>query len=254
MQRAIMKFVGPSPSDAQKLSALRRYIYDSGEWNGHKPFAYDLTDPYGLKIRNKLLTTYLETRSGNCVSMPVLFVILGERIGLKMTLAVAPQHMLVKYTDAASGKTINLEATSGGWPSRDIWYRQNMSMSDEAIRNGLYMRPLSKREVRAALASVVMEDLMEKNRFAETIQVAIAILEHYPTFASALLTQGTASIRQIEAEVHAKYPNPKDMPPQVRQQYQIMIDTVSEPYRRVEALGWRETDGQPAPSRKTTPN
>lgn len=254
MQRAIEKLAGPAPTDAQKLSALRRYIYDSGEWNGNKPFAYDLTDPYGLKTRNRFLTTYLATRQGNCISMPVLFVILGERVGLKMTLALAPQHMLVKYTDAASGKTINLEATSGGWPSRDVWYRQNLSMSDDAIRNGLYMRPLTKREVRAVLASVVMDDLMERKQLAEAAQVANALLENYPNFLYALLTQANASILQVEAEIYAKYPNPKDMPPQVRQQYQSIIDAMSGPYRKVEALGWRETDGQPMPQRKTTPN
>ena len=61
----------------QKIAAIRKHIYVAGEWNDNRPFAYDLSDPLGHNIQNKLLSTYLETRRGNCVSMPILFLIVG---------------------------------------------------------------------------------------------------------------------------------------------------------------------------------
>jgi regulator of sirC expression with transglutaminase-like and TPR domain len=254
MERAIRMLAGPSPTEAQKLGALRRYIYESGEWNDKKPFAYDLADPLGYRIENKLLTTYLATRKGNCVSMPVLFVILGGRLGLKVTLATAPQHILVKYTEAATGKTHNLEATSGGWPSRDVWYRQNMSMSDEAIRNGVYMRPLSNEEARALLAYIVMEHLLASGRFTEAMDLSKVLLEFNPNDVLALLAQGSASMRLVEDRFREQYPSVQDMPPAVRTNFKNFVHMASQPYRQAEALGWRETDGRTDPQAKTTPN
>jgi len=96
-----------------------------------------MSDPLGQNPTHDLLTSYLASRKGNCVSMPILFVILGERLGLNVTLSTAPLHVLVKYTDAQSGVTYNLEATSGGGFTRDAWYRQNLPMTDVAIANGI---------------------------------------------------------------------------------------------------------------------
>lgn len=208
MRRAVLALAGPSPSEAQKLSALRKYLYDSGTWNDRKPFGYDLADPYGAKISNKLLSNYLESRRGNCVSMPILLMILGNRLGLKMTLAVAPRHIFVKYTEAASAKTYNLEATSGGYPARDAWYRQNMSMSEDAIRTGLYMKALSNRQTLALMSGVVMELLMEEERFQEAAKVADVIVEFHPTDVGAILTQGIAAMEQIDRRIQGLYPNP----------------------------------------------
>ena len=39
---AIGNLAGPSPSTLDKLRAVRRYIYESGDWNDHRPYQYDL--------------------------------------------------------------------------------------------------------------------------------------------------------------------------------------------------------------------
>ena len=56
----------------------------------NRPFTYDLKDPLGQQVRSKMLSTYVRTRKGNCVSMPVLFLIVADRLGLKVRLAAAP--------------------------------------------------------------------------------------------------------------------------------------------------------------------
>jgi regulator of sirC expression with transglutaminase-like and TPR domain len=113
LARAADVLAGPGASSAQRLSALRRVIYESGEWNGGHPFSYDHADPLGRNVRNKLISTYLRTRRGNCVSMPILFLLVGERMGLHLALSTAPLHIFLRYTDE-SEREINLEATSGG--------------------------------------------------------------------------------------------------------------------------------------------
>ena len=126
-----------------RLQVLRRFLNESGPWNGGRPFAYDMADPLGSNPASKRLTHYLRTRLGNCVTMPMLAVILGRRIGLKLTLAVAPSHVFVKYTDDA-GRVWNLEATSGLGFTRDVWYRRNLPMTDAAVAKGTYLRALSE--------------------------------------------------------------------------------------------------------------
>jgi hypothetical protein len=55
---------GPNATNEQKLNAVRRVIYKAGPWNDNRPFSYDLDDPLGLNVQNKLLSTYLRTRRG----------------------------------------------------------------------------------------------------------------------------------------------------------------------------------------------
>lgn len=96
---------GVAATDMEKMQALRTYLYEPGWWNDGQAFQYDLSDPFGQQPGAQMLTSYLATRKGNCVSMPMLFAILGEELGLDVTLSTAPVHILVKFTDRATGKT-----------------------------------------------------------------------------------------------------------------------------------------------------
>jgi regulator of sirC expression with transglutaminase-like and TPR domain len=151
---AARKFAGPRASEGAKFDAVRKTLYEPGPWNGNRPFAYDQSDPFGQNIRNKLLSVYLKTRRGNCVSMPILFMVVGRGIGLNLTLTTAPLHVLVRYTHPKL-PPMNIEATSGGGFARDAWYRQKTPMSDRAIESGLYLRTHTNRQTVAVMAHTV---------------------------------------------------------------------------------------------------
>lgn len=165
MARTIKAMAGPSAPARRRLAMLRKYIYEAGAWNHDNPYAYDMSDPSGLhKPANRLLSTYLRTHRGNCVSMPVLFVALAQRLGLNATLSTAPNHIFVKYIDDVTGQTVNLETTSGAYPARDSYIRRNMPMTDLAVANGLYLKTLSRKEVLVAMAGIVIERAMVDGR------------------------------------------------------------------------------------------
>jgi len=126
---------GANATDEQKINAVRRVIYKAGPWNDNRPFTYDHDDPLGLNVQNKLLSTYLRTRRGNCVSMPTLFLILADRLGLNVSFGAAPLHVFIRYTDP-QGRAFNIETTSGANLARPEWYRQNLPMTDTAIQSG----------------------------------------------------------------------------------------------------------------------
>lgn len=246
MTAALRKLAGPNATPIQKLAAVRKSIYVDGEWNGHRPFQYDLTDPLGHKIANKLLPTYLATRRGNCVSMPVLFIILADRLGLPVTASTAPQHIFAKFRDDSTGRVMNIEATSGGLPARDAWYREKMPMSDEAVKNGIYMKTLSRRETVAIMAEIVLEHFMAEKRYHEVIAISELISRQAPTFVNPILDRGSAYGALIQIEFQAKYPRPQDIPPALLPTYRSYIEQNRLAFEKAEALGWRETDGETA--------
>jgi regulator of sirC expression with transglutaminase-like and TPR domain len=244
MAQTIRVMAGPSAPPRLRLIMLRRYIYEAGPWNGGKPFQYDLSDPLGRKPANRLLSTYLATHRGNCVSMPVLFTALANRLGLNATLSTAPDHMFVKYTDDVTGKVFNLETTSGAYPARDVWYRQNLPMTDQAIANGLYMKMLSRKEALAVLATTVIDHAFRGRHYQEAWDIAEAIRPYYPNNIGVLLAPANAAMGLVQTELRAGYPARSDIPPALLGRLDFLEKTVSASLNHAYALGWRENDGE----------
>lgn len=226
-------------SSTSRLEALRRYVYVSGTWNGHRPFEYDLDDPLGANIKNKLLPTYLSSRKGNCVSMPLLFVILGQRIGIDVTASLVPKHVFVKYRDDL-GTWINLEATSGANPARDVWVREQSPFTDEALANGLYMQPLTKKETIAVMAGTLSEYWLRHGDYEKAIALSDLTLAYYPKDVAAMLQKATGYGRIARTQFEEKYPTPKQIPADDRGYFEYLIHQHRSLVAKAEKLGWRE--------------
>ncbi|MVA59345.1 transglutaminase family protein [Agrobacterium vitis] len=243
MAAEVTAMAGKDADSATKLAALKRYLYESGAWNDNKPFQYDLDDPLGIKPANRLLQRYLTVRRGNCITMPILFMVLGQRIGLSMTLAETPLHVFVKYTDDA-GKVWNLEPTSGGGFTRDEWYRKKLPMSDQAVANGVYLRALSYQEAIAVIASFLVECEIGKGQFENALAVSDVLLRHYPNFAYVLVKQGSAYSGLLRRELAGKYTRMEEIPPDLKAKADQWYGRNMEAFAKAEALGWRPQDGQ----------
>jgi regulator of sirC expression with transglutaminase-like and TPR domain len=229
------RLAGAGAGSARTLSALRTVIYESGPWNGHHPFAYDHVN--FKSIRLKLLANYLTARRGTCVSMPILFLILAERLGLDMAFAFAPCHLYVRHRDEL-GRITNLEPTSGAEPARDVWIRQNFPITDRAVESGLYMRSLSRREGVAAMAEPVVHHLKQQGRWNEAADVCGVILRHSPRDAFALGNLGAACGNILRSEFLEKYRSVFLIPLPLRARYSLLLQKNHAAYARAEALGW----------------
>ena len=230
--------INPNGSDIAKLKAVRHVIYDAGPWNDGRPFTYDQADPYGANLQNKLLATYLGTRRGNCVSMPILHLIVAEKLGLNVSLSTAPLHVFVRYTNPANGRSLAIETTSGGYPAREVWYHEKMGVTDAQVKSGIYLGVLTKRESIAVMASTVTEWLMSQGRYAEAIDVANVLREYYPKDIHALLSRGTAYGALLQREFTGRYPTPASIPPTLRQRYRMLAEQNAAAFRQAEAWGW----------------
>lgn len=241
---AIRQMAGPNPTVPYKVAAIRRVIYERGPWNGNRPFGYDLADPFGLRVENKLLSTYMRTRLGNCVSMPTLFMILAERVRLDASFVIAPLHVFIRFTHPERGLT-NIETTSGAHFARDEWYRENMPVSDRAIENGVYMRALTKPEGIALLATTVLEYLKRERRYHDVVEVADVILRANPRDALTMVKKGTAFGMMMQAEFHHRFPTPADIPPTLQARYRMLAELNRRAFEDAERLGWEPSEPLP---------
>lgn len=229
---------GSGATDQDKLSALRQVIYKPGEWNGNEPFSYDFDNPNGRLAKNKTISEYLGTRRGNCVSMPILFLVVGEKLGLELNLTTAPRHAFVQFMDRESGKVIHLEPTSGALPQRISWQRKVLPMTDRSIESGMYMQRLSKRKQIAAMAESLLQSLREKGDFEEMLEVTALILDVFPENDIALLNAADASRRLIQIKILPHYHDPNLMPLEVRNQFDSWAFTHDSSLDRLQFLGW----------------
>jgi regulator of sirC expression with transglutaminase-like and TPR domain len=234
----------PSASVPEKLNILKRFIYESGNWNDNRPFIYNHDDPLGNALTSHILLNYIKTREGNCMTMPILFMLLGKRIGLDVTLAVAPFHAFVKFTDD-HGKVWNIETTSGAGFARDVKYRTDLPMTDLAVEKGTYLRALTNDEVIGVMGTLLVRQLMNSNRPKEAVVVSAVMLKHFPNSAELMVFQGSAYAQILRTEIFPKYARPKDMPANVREYAEALSERNDAVFEEAEALGWSSKQGQP---------
>ncbi|NKI97794.1 transglutaminase family protein [Rhizobacter sp. SG703] len=222
-----------------KVEALKKYLYVAGPWNGNRPFQYDLDDPLGKNLHNKLLSSYLDTHKGNCVSMPSLFVVLGQRIGLNVTLATVPRHIFVKYRDEG-GWIYNIETTSGGGFARDAWLRQLYEMTDLSLRTGIYMRPLSKKEAAIVMVDTLLEFYEANGVLQARVDLALLSLRHAPRHVTGMLHLAATYGWMAEVSYRLDYnsPDPR-MPLKERLKYLELNRQAMEWDQRAQSLGWQ---------------
>lgn len=115
----------------------------------HEPFTYDFNDYKGeFDHRNFFLTKTLATGTGQCNSLTDIYLVLAEALGAEVSLSFAPIHAFVKYHDS-KGQMHSYEPTTGRFTT-DKWYEENLYVGDNAKKSGIYLSPLSKKQIVAA--------------------------------------------------------------------------------------------------------
>ncbi|MFZ2726505.1 MAG: transglutaminase family protein [Methylococcaceae bacterium] len=236
----IKSMLTANATSMDKMLAIKKYLYQAGAWNNYQPYQYDFNDPKGTLVKNKLLSTYLVTKKGNCVSMPLLFIALGQRLGIDVTASTAPTHILVKYTDSETGQTYNLETTSGANFSRDEWYQQTMHITNQALANRIYLQKLSKQETLALMAQVLVEDYYGKQEYEKAMMISDVVLKSYKNAVDAMLMKGSLFYRLLDKNYIKKYPTPNLIPVPERSYFEFLSINNRYWFEKAESLGWRE--------------
>lgn len=225
-------FAGEAPSERAKYQAVVKVLYEAGPWNDNRPFTYDMDDPKGQRPNARLLSHYIKTRKGNCISMPILFLIVADALGMNVSLAEAPLHLFVRYTDP-DGRTFNIEPTNGGHFMRTEWLRQNMAISDKAIETGIYLRTLSRAETLAAISEEVVEFDYAAGRYQSVIDASEKLLSVNPRAVAVILKAGSAYGKLLQQEFPTGVPTPL-----TRARFEFLASQNAAFFQKAEALGW----------------
>jgi regulator of sirC expression with transglutaminase-like and TPR domain len=125
------------------LDHINQYLYfDHG-------FRYDPQDPHGVLPDNLYLHRVLRRKKGYCVSLGVLYLSIGKRLGLPLYGVRIPSHFIVRYDDGKVAK--NVETTDFGIPHPDAYYVTKYRIAPDSIRRGVYLKNLTLRQVFADL-------------------------------------------------------------------------------------------------------
>ncbi len=115
----------------------------------HYPITYDAEDYRGIEDLTKLFVSkLLATGTGQCYSMPQLYLILAEELGGQAWLTYAPQHSFIKFKDG-NNNWHNLELTNGHLASESFLMASGY-VNAETIQSGMYMDTLSMKETIAS--------------------------------------------------------------------------------------------------------
>ncbi|MDN4011472.1 hypothetical protein QX233_03255 [Chryseobacterium gambrini] len=150
MIRQQMKRSAIDDSDnVAKNLAIFKYFAQDTKQNGkviHKAIKYDFEDYMGAKDYSKMFVSKLmTTNTGQCHSMPLLYLMLAEQIGAEAFLVVSPNHSYIRFKDG-DGEVLSVELTNGMF-SANSFVLNSGYIKAEALKNKLYMQNLSKREV-----------------------------------------------------------------------------------------------------------
>jgi regulator of sirC expression with transglutaminase-like and TPR domain len=96
----------PSADAEEKVIALNQFLFDDLGYSGN---AEDYYDP-----RNSYLNEVIERRRGIPISLSILYMEIGRKIGLPLEGISFPGHFLVRL--ALRGRTLVLDPFSGGAP------------------------------------------------------------------------------------------------------------------------------------------
>ena len=230
------------PTTQGKLSSIVQYIYSAGTWNNDEPYHYDLDDPLGiLKPENSLLSNYLRTKKGNCVSMPLLVLAIGEKLGLDMSLSTAPQHYFVKLHDG--NHQWNFEATSGGLKA-DSSYVKEFEISPLALHNKIYLqhRLTKKQTISLMLSGLARQYSQGKTNaeFNKAFELTDLMLKYYPGNVTAMIVKGNTWRNILMRDLKAFEEKRINMTPRIKKHFDDLLAQNLKWYGKAESFGWQE--------------
>ncbi|THF52836.1 hypothetical protein E6C50_01090 [Flavobacterium supellecticarium] len=208
----------------------------------HLPFQYDFDDYMGIKDHSKMfITKLLKTGTGQCHSMPLLYLILANEIGAEAYLSLSPNHSYIRFPDD-NGKWYNIELTNGMF-STTSYILQSGYIKSEALQNKIYMQNLSRKELMAQQLVDLAQGYIRKFGYDEFIaEIITKALQLHPNSINANMIKANLDTARFQYVMKQLNINPLD----TKQLQQIgyfpkaveLLNMVNEQYNTVDNLGY----------------
>ncbi len=99
--------IPPNATDEEKVRQINRFVFQEMQFR---------FPPHSIHAKEIDLYTFLpsviDSRQGVCLGVSILYLALGQRLGLNLEIITPPGHIYVRYRN--QDKTINIETTARG--------------------------------------------------------------------------------------------------------------------------------------------
>ncbi len=166
---------------------------------------YDVLDIDFSEPSNLFLNGIVDRKLGTCISLPMLHVALGWRLGMPIKPVAVPTHVFARWDDGH--ERINIEATGYGDTLPDSRYEELYFVSSRAKERRAELASLTPRQTLALLllarASYWQAVGNQQQRVADALRANI-LFPAYPLAISELAASWTARGQQDSYFDHAR--------------------------------------------------
>jgi regulator of sirC expression with transglutaminase-like and TPR domain len=182
---AIKKRLASDAFAEQKVLALNYYLFNELRYSGNVDDYYD--------PRNSYLNEVMERRTGVPITLSILYLEIGRRIGLNLKGISFPGHFLVKL--AVKRGQLVLDPFIGGEAQSEADLRQRLAQvlpSAQAERAKLdpYLEPATPRQIIARVLRNLKNVYMQANKLERVLAVMHRMLLVMPESAEELRDRG----------------------------------------------------------------
>lgn len=208
---------GTDTSPSARFMALHRLMTDTVRVSyagkvvsQHLPYRYDFEDFRGEQDYSKLFVTkLLRTNTGQCHSLPLLYKMLADRLGVKTYISLAPNHTFISVKDSR-GALYRYETTNGHFTT-DAFYMGSGYIKAGALKQRTYLDTLTLRENLASQVVDLAGGYEHYYGYDEFVQkCADLALKYYPHDMQArILAHNVAVVRFVKPWKAAGQPSPE---------------------------------------------
>ena len=204
------------------------------------PMQYDFDDYTGDKNWSKMFVSkLLATHSGQCHSMPLLYLILCEETNTPANLAFSPSHSYVKFK-GENDEWYNLELTNGHNVS-DAYILGSGYITAEALKSHIYMEPLTKEQTIAQCLADLARGYTKKYGYDTFVSQCVdSTLKYDPTNTFARQIKSDYQTLRFEYVVNqVGRPHPDILKAKYPKVYQLLEER-NQTYQIIDASGYQE--------------
>jgi hypothetical protein len=248
-QQSDLVYNGNDKDVIKKYAAVFRLMTDTMKFYKNEkdfystiPYKYDFEDFFGDKDWRKMFVSkLLTTHTGNCHSLPFLYKMLCEELGVKAQLAMAPNHTYIKLWCEKMG-WYNTELTSGYFPI-DAWIMASGYVHLTAVQNRVYMDTLSSKQSIAVclidLAKGYEKKFGDRSNLNFITKCCDLALKFYPQYVNGLILRAETYKKGFQFKMvsrKAEYPSDIFDDPQAK----YLFDKMQSQYTYIHQLGYRK--------------
>ena len=185
------------------------YMTEESEVNDFHSYLYDFDDYFGDQDLSKMFVTKLmRDKSGNCHSLPYLYKMICEELGVDAHLAVGPNHLYIMHVDER-GSWVNVELTNGSFP-KNKWIAKDLVISKTAREKRTYMKALSGQEsIALTVCDLANEYEVQFGMDSFYLALVDTALSYYPTSVALLMNKANYYAFQYSEEQNKRVPDLK---------------------------------------------